>query len=122
MFGNSRMYGVSKTPWCVGPSGPVRPARSSVNVDRQVLQRHFLEDLIERALQERRVDVDDRPHARLGQAGGEGDGVRLADADVEEAIGEVASRTFSSLLPWHMAAVMTVTRGSACIGVVDGAR
>ena len=46
-------------------------------------------------------------HAGLGQAGREGDGVRLADADVEEARRGSRSRTFSSLLPWHMAAVMT---------------
>ncbi len=61
------MYGMSKAPWCVGPSGPVRPARSRREGDRQVLQGHLLEDLIERALQEGRVDVHDGPHARLGQ-------------------------------------------------------
>ena len=32
MFGKSRRYAVSKQPWCVGPSGPVRPERSSANV------------------------------------------------------------------------------------------
>ena len=114
-FGNSRRYGdvedaVMRRAVRAGQAGAVEAERH-----RQVLQGHFLEDLVEGPLQERRIDVDDRPHARLGQAGGEGDGVRFADADVEEAVGEVASRTFSSLLPWHMAAVMTATRGSSCI-------
>ena len=59
--------------------------------DRQVLERDLLEDLVEGALQERAVDVDDRPHAGLGHAGGEGDGVALADADVEEPVGEVVA-------------------------------
>ena len=31
-LGNSLRYVVSKTPWCVGPSGPVRPARSRQKV------------------------------------------------------------------------------------------
>ena len=60
-----------------------------VKVDRQILQGHFLEDLIERALQERGVNVHDGPHAGLGQTGGEGDGVRFADAGVEEARREI---------------------------------
>ena len=67
--------------------------------DRQVLQGDFLEDLVERALQERRVDVDDRPHAGLGHAGGEGDGVRFADADVEEAVGKVGRAPFRACCP-----------------------
>ena len=82
--------------------------------DRQILQRHFLENLVEAALQERAVDVDDRPQAGLGLAGGKGHGVRFANAGVEEAIRESAPRTGSSLVPWHMAAVITVTRGLCC--------
>ena len=84
------MYGMSNTPWCVGPSGPVSPARSSVNDDGQVLERHLLEDLVEAPLQERAVDVHDRPQPGLGLPGGEGDRVDLADAHVEEPVGEVA--------------------------------
>ena len=66
------------------PVGPDEPAAVEREDDRQVLQRDLLEDLVERALEERAVDVDDRPGAGLGHPGGEGDGVALADARVEE--------------------------------------
>ena len=55
---------------------------------REVLQRHLLEDLIEGSLQEGAIDVDDRPASRLGLSGGERHRMRLADADVEEPLGE----------------------------------
>jgi 1-deoxy-D-xylulose-5-phosphate synthase len=41
MFGNSRRYGTSKQPWCVGPSGPASPARPIVNIYSTFLQRSF---------------------------------------------------------------------------------
>ena len=56
--------------------------------DGQVLQRHFLKNLIVAALQESAVNVDDGTQARLGLAGGKGHGVRFANAGVEEAIGK----------------------------------
>ena len=56
---------------------------------RQVLQAHLLEHLVEGALEEGAVDVDDRPAAGFRLSGGEGDGVRLADPDVEKAVGEL---------------------------------
>ena len=65
----------------------------------QVLQGHFLEDLVEGALQERRINVDDGPHARLGLAGGEGDGVRFANADVEKAVGKIGCALFPACCP-----------------------
>ena len=69
-----------------GQAGAVEQER-----DRQVLQRDFLEDLVVAALQERAVDVDDRPQPGLGHAGGEGHGVRFADAGVEEPVGKVVA-------------------------------
>ena len=79
-----------------GQAGAVQAERH-----RQVLQGHLLEDLVERPLQERGVDVHDRPHARLGQAGGEGDRVRFADAGVEEAVGEVGPHLFQLVALAH---------------------
>ena len=67
-----------------GPVGADQAGAVEAEDDRQVLKGDFLEDLVVRALEERAVDVDDRPGAGLGHAGGEGDGVALADADVEE--------------------------------------
>ena len=70
------------------PVGADQPGAVEGEDDRQVLERDLLEDLVERALEERAVDVDDRPGAGLGHPGGEGDGVALADPDVEEPVGE----------------------------------
>ena len=70
------------------PVGADQPGAVEAEDDRQVLERDLLEDLVVRPLEERAVDVDDRPGAGLGHAGGEGDGVALADADVEELAGE----------------------------------
>jgi hypothetical protein len=56
--------------------------------DRQVLDRDVVDQLVVGALQEGRVDRDHRLHALAGEAGGEGDGVLLGDADVEVALRE----------------------------------
>ena len=56
--------------------------------DRQVLQRHVVNELIVGALQERRVDRDHRPQALCGHPRGEGHRMLLGDRDVEIAIGE----------------------------------
>ncbi len=71
-----------------GPVGADQAGAVEAEDDRQVLKRDFLEDLVVRALEERAVDVDDRPGAGLGHAGGESHRVALADADVEELVGE----------------------------------
>ena len=68
------------------PVGADQPGAVEAEDDRQVLQGHLLEDLVVGALQERAVDVHDRPAAGLGDAGGEGDRVALADPDVEELV------------------------------------
>ena len=72
-----------------GQAGAIEQER-----DRQILQGHFLEDLVVAALQEGAVDVDDRPQAGLGLAGGKGHGVRFANAGVEEAIGKRVANRF----------------------------
>ena len=53
---------------------------------RQSLQADIVHDLVVGALQEGRVDADDRAHPLRGETGGEGDRVLFGDADVEEAI------------------------------------
>ena len=73
------------------PVGPDQPGTVQQQRHRQVLQGHFLEDLVVAPLQEGAVDVDDRPQAGLGQPGGEGHGVRLADAHVEEPLGKLVA-------------------------------
>ena len=68
----------------MGPSAPTKPGAVDAEDDRQVLEGDFLEDLVVRALEERAVDVDDRPGAGLGHASGERHRVALADAHVEK--------------------------------------
>ena len=53
------------------------------------MHRDVVHDLIETALQERRVDRHDRHDALRSEAGRERDGVLLADPDVEEPTREV---------------------------------
>ena len=55
---------------------------------RQVLDRDVVHDLVVGALQEGRVDGGERLEALGGEAGGEGHGVLLGDADVEAAVGK----------------------------------
>ena len=82
----------------VGPDqpGPVHQQR-----DRQVLQGHFLEDLVVAPLHEGAVDVDDRAQPGLGQPGGERHRVRLADAHVEEPIGKLVADRFEHVALAH---------------------
>ena len=54
--------------------------------DRQLLERDVVDDLVEGALQERRVDRADRAQALAREARGEGHGVLLGDADVVDAL------------------------------------
>ncbi len=56
---------------------------------RQALDRDVVDDLIVSALQERGVERAEGLQALGGEAGGEGDGVLLGDADVERALGEL---------------------------------
>ena len=56
--------------------------------DRQVLQAYVVDQLVVGALQERRVNRDDRPQAFAGKARGERHGVLFGDGDVEIAVGK----------------------------------
>jgi hypothetical protein len=56
-------------------------------LDVEVLQAHVVDDLVEGALEEGRVDGADRLEALAGQPGGERDAVLLGDAYVEGALG-----------------------------------
>ena len=76
--------------------------------DRQVLQGDFLEDLIEGALQEGRVNIDDRPLPALARPAAKATACD-SQMPVSKKRSGKSARTFSSLLPWHIAAVMTVT-------------
>ena len=57
--------------------------------DRLIVLADVMDRLVERPLEERRVDRHDRALAAHRQAGGQRDRVRLADPDVDEAIGEL---------------------------------
>ena len=84
---------MSYTPWWLGPSGPVMPARSMQNTTGQAVQGDVVDDLVPGPVEERRVDRDDRAQAAHRHAGGAGDGVLLGDADVEEAVREAVPGT-----------------------------
>src|SRR5439155_8412703 len=58
--------------------------------DRQILHGDVVEHLIETALQERRIDRDDRDDALRREAGGHRDRVLLTDPDVDDALRELA--------------------------------
>ena len=103
---------MSKTPWCVGPSSPTRPARSIAKTTLSVLQADVVDDLVERALQEGRVDRGDRLGALEREAGGEQDRLLLGDADVEVVVGLAFWRMFRPV-PEFIAAVMPTTRAVA---------
>ena len=65
------------------------PAAVHREHDGQTLHRDVVHDLIEAALEERRVDRDDRHDALRRQAGSEGHRVLLADAHVEQPLREL---------------------------------
>ena len=81
--------------------------------DRQPVQRHVHQHLVEGPVEERRVDRDDRVQAAHGQPGRAGDRVLLGDADVEdpvrEALGERRSPAGCSI-----AAVIATTSARSC--------
>ena len=89
--------------------------------NRQVLQAHFLENLVIRALKERAVNVNDRFRARLGHSGGEGDRMAFANADIEELIGNdnqwvkfvpnTKADTLAQLTPVAVSGTLTVPIG-----------
>ena len=75
--------------------GPVRagdPRAVQDEDDRQAVQRHVHDRLVEGPLEEGRVDADHRALASHREAGREGHRVLLADADVEDAVRELAGK------------------------------
>ncbi len=60
---------------------------------RQLGDADIVDDLIERPLEEARVDGHHRPQALRGEAGGEGDGVLLGDADIEKPLRKLLGET-----------------------------
>jgi hypothetical protein len=66
--------------------GPDQAAAIEREHDRQVLQGNVVDQLVVGALQERRVDRDDRLHAVAGEAGRERHRVLFCDAHVEVAL------------------------------------
>ncbi len=72
----------------MAPSAPTRPGAVDGEAHRQLLDGDVVHDLVVAALQEGRVDRRERLEALAGEAGGEGDGVLLGDADIEAALGK----------------------------------
>ena len=79
--------------------------------DVQLLQADVVDDLVERALQERGVDRDDRLAALQREPGGEQDRLLLGDADVEVAVGQLALEDVEPRAEF-IAAVIPSTRSS----------
>ncbi len=67
--------------------GADQPGAVDGEAHRQVLHRNIVHDLVVGALKEGRIDRAERLETLGGEAGGEGDGVLLGDADVEHAVG-----------------------------------
>ena len=63
---------------------------------RQALDGDVVHDLVVGALQERGIDGGERLQAFGGEAGGEGDGVLLGDADVERALGKLLAEAIEA--------------------------
>ena len=103
---------MSKAPWCVGPSSPTRPARSIAKTTFELLQADVVDDLVEGALQEGRVDRADRLGALEREAGGEQHRLLLGDADVEVLLGQLLLQDRRGRCREFIAAVIPITRGS----------
>ena len=71
------------------PVGANQPAAIEREKHRQLLNRHVVNDLIDRPLQERRVDADDRPQPVAGHPRGRSHRVLLGDAHIVGAIGKL---------------------------------
>jgi hypothetical protein len=70
-----------------GAVGAGHPARSSTNGDPGTVHRAVHQQLVEGAVEERRIDRHDRVQAGERQTGGHRQRVLLGDADVERALG-----------------------------------
>ena len=61
---------------------------------RQILNAHIVDYLIERSLEEHRVDRDEGFESLRRHSRRHADGVLLRDADVKDSIGEIAPRLY----------------------------
>ena len=80
--------------------------------DVELLQADVVDDLVVGALQEGRVDRDDRLDALEREPGGEQHRLLLGDADVEVALGHRLLQDAAGPVPEFIAAVMPTTRSS----------
>ena len=67
---------------------------------RHVVLADVMDEAVVRALAERRVERDDRPHAGEAHAGGHRHGVLLGDPDVVEAGREVVAEALTVRSRW----------------------
>ena len=88
----------------------------AVDADRdgQRLDGNVVDELVERALEERRVDRDDGLPAFLRHARGHDDGVLLGDPDVVDALGKMLPH-FRRPVPSSIAALIATIFGSFAI-------
>ena len=86
MFGSARRYGDVVEALVGGAVGADEPRAIEGEGHVEVLDADVVHHLVERALQEGRVDRRDGLHALGGEPGGEGHRVLLGDADVVEAV------------------------------------
>ena len=77
-------------PWWLVPSSPTSPARSMPMTTGGVVLADVVDDLVEGALEERRVQRDEGPLAGQREAGRQRHRVLLGDAHVEDARREAA--------------------------------
>ena len=97
-------------PLWLAPSSPVTPARSSTNVTGSRCSADVHQHLVERPVQERGVDADDRVQAAHRHARRRRHGVLLGDADVEDAVRE-GLRERGEPDRMHIAAVIATMSG-----------
>ena len=78
--------------------GAIRNGSCAVDADddREVIQADVMEDVVQRALQECRINGDDGADALAGEAGREGDGVGFRDARVEAAFWIFVDKIFET--------------------------
>ena len=94
------------------PIGADQTAAVDRENDRQILQRDIMDQLVVGALQEGRIDGDDRLQPFAGETCGKGDGMLLGDADIEIAIRVLRGEAYQAE-PSRMAGVMPTSRVSA---------
>ena len=106
-LGGQREHALVARPVLADEPGPV-----DGDQHRLVVLADVVDGLVERALQERRVERDDRPHAAHREPGRERHRVLLGDPDVEEPVRERRPGTWTCPVPVGMPAVIPTIRRS----------